>query len=61
MNHIEYEKGLTEGAVNLHGKDQALADKLISDLDSGSITEIFADIFMQLYKAREGVDLVDLM
>jgi hypothetical protein len=61
MNHIEYEKELTEGSIRIHGRHQAMANKLIDDIDSYYIKDDFAEVFINLYNEREGVDLVSLM
>jgi len=61
MNHLEYVKSVAKEAIELHGEAQSLASKLIADVDSGSISEEFAENFIEIYKGQKNIDLVDLM
>jgi len=61
INHNKFIQEVATESIVTMGVYGALAHKLISDLDSGLITERDANEFILVFQEREGIDLVGYM
>jgi len=62
MNEFEeYQLEVSQGAVKMQGFETALAQKLVSDVDAGTLDSYKATQYILTYQTLYGVDLLDYM